>query len=116
MGGMARTHVDGSQADGTWTLLTAHGRALVEIARSPESRLADIAAVIGVTERTAQAIVADLEGAGYLRRERVGRRNRYTVNPDHSFRHSAQDGHHVGPFLDLLAGYPDEADSEAYSK
>src|SRR5579859_4546745 len=112
---MARTHDDGSRADGSWTLLTAHGRALVEIARSPESRLADIAAVIGVTERTAQAIVADLEGAGYLRRERVGRRNRYTVNPDHSFRHSAQDGHHVGPFLDLLATYPENADSEAFS-
>ena len=105
---MTRAHDDSH--DGSWTLLTAHGRALVEIARNPESRMLDIATVIGVTERTAQAIVADLETAGYLSRERVGRRNRYTVNPGHAFRHSAQDGHLVGPFLDLLAAYPAEAD------
>ena len=102
MAGMTR-----AQTDGSWTLLTAHGRALVEIARNPESRMVDIATVIGVTERTAQAIVADLESAGYLNRERVGRRNRYTVNPSHAFRHSAQEGHLVGPFLELLAAHPD---------
>jgi hypothetical protein len=93
-------------SDGSWTLLTAHGRALVEIARDPESRMADIAAAVGVTERTAQAIVADLEAAGYLTHERVGRRNRYTLDPAHAFRHSAQQGHPVGPFLELLAGEP----------
>ena len=75
--------------------------------------MADIASVIGVTERTAQAIVADLEEAGYLQRERVGRRNRYTVNPHHAFRHRAQDGHLVGPFLDLLAAYPEQADADS---
>jgi hypothetical protein len=78
----------------------------VEIARNPESRMVDIAGVVGVTERTAQAIVADLEDAGYLSHERVGRRNRYTVNPSHGFRHTAQEGHLVGPFLDLLAAVP----------
>lgn len=99
--------MDGNRPEGSWTLLTAHGRALVEIARNPESRMVDIAGVVGVTERTAQAIVADLEEAGYLSHERVGRRNRYTVNPSHTFRHSAQDGHLVGPFLDLLTAAPD---------
>jgi DNA-binding transcriptional regulator PaaX len=97
--------------EGTWTLLTAHGRALVEIARDPESRMVDIAAAVGVTERTAQAIVADLEAAGYLTHERVGRRNRYTLNPAHTFRHRAQEGHLVGPFLELLAGTPTSEDS-----
>jgi hypothetical protein len=100
--------VNHSRSEGSWTLLTAHGRTLVEIARNPESRMVDIATVVGVTERTAQAIVADLESAGFLSHERVGRRNRYTVNPSHAFRHSAQDGHQVGPFLDLLAANPDE--------
>jgi DNA-binding IclR family transcriptional regulator len=93
-------------ADGSWTLLTAHGRTLVEIARNPESRMVDLAAVVGVTERTAQAIVADLEAAGFVTHERVGRRNRYSLNPAHAFRHSAQDGHVVGPFLELLATTP----------
>jgi DNA-binding IclR family transcriptional regulator len=86
-----------------WTLLTGHGHVLVEIARNPEARMRDISAAAGITERTAQAIVADLEAAGYLTRTRVGRRTRYTVNRDSLFRHPAQEGHRVGPFLALLA-------------
>ena len=93
------------EREGSWTLLTGHGHVLVEIARHPEARIRDIGAVAGLTERTVQAIVADLEEAGYLIRTRVGRRTRYTVNPDSLFRHPAQDGHRVGPFLDLLAAY-----------
>ena len=88
---------------GTWTLLTGHGHVLVEIARNPDARVRDISTAAGITERTAQAIVADLEAAGYLTRTRVGRRTRYTVNPDSLFRHPAQEGHRVGPFLALLA-------------
>ena len=92
---------------GSWTLLTGHGHVLVEIARNPQARMRDISAVVGLTERTVQAIVADLEAAGYLTRGRMGRRNRYTVNPDSLFRHTAQEGHRVGPFLDLLAAAGD---------
>lgn len=91
-----------AQDQSSWTLLTAHGRALVAIAQDPDARMRDLAEVVGVTERTVQAIVADLEAAGYVARTRVGRRNRYTVHLDRPFRHSAQDGHHVGPLLDLL--------------
>src|SRR5262247_4779003 len=87
---------------GSWTLLTGHGHVLVEIARHPEARIRDISPVVGLTERTVQAIVADLEAAGYLTRTRVGRRTRYTVDPDSPFRHSAQEGLRVGPFLDQL--------------
>src|SRR2546427_12150556 len=91
------------ESGGSWTLLTGHGHVLVEIARSPNHRLRDISAVVGLAERTVQAIVADLEAAGYLTRPRTGRRVRYTVNRDSLFRHSAQEGHRVGPFLTLLA-------------
>jgi hypothetical protein len=91
------------ESSGTWTLLTGHGHVLVEIARNPEARIRDISAAAGLTERTVQAIVADLEAAGYLTRTRTGRRTIYTVNPDSLFRHSAQEGLRVGPFLDLLA-------------
>ena len=52
---------------------------------------------------------ADLEAAGYLTRTRTGRRTRYTVNHDSLFRHSAQEGLRVGPFLDLLAAAGDDA-------
>jgi len=59
--------------------LTNHGLVLLSIAHDPDVRMRDIAAEVEITERAAQRIVADLIGAGYLNRERVGRRNRYTV-------------------------------------
>jgi DNA-binding MarR family transcriptional regulator len=95
------------EGSGGWTLLTGHGHVLVEIARNPEARIRDIAAAAGITERTAQAIVTDLEATGYITRTRIGRRTRYTVNRASGFRHSAQEGHRVGPFLDLLASAQD---------
>ena len=73
---------------------------LVEIAGNTGARIRDIAAAVGLTERTVQAIIADLEAAGYLTRTRAGRS---TVHFDRPFRHPAQDGHRIGPFLELLA-------------
>src|SRR5246127_5684237 len=92
---------------GNWTLLTGHGHILVEIARNPGSRIRDLSAGAGITERTVQAIVADLEAAGYITRTRTGRRTRYTVNPDSPFRHKAQEGLRIGPFLDQLTALAD---------
>ena len=66
---------------GSWTLLTGHGQVLVEIARNTRARIGDIAAAAGLTERTVQAIIADLEAAGYLTRTRAGRRTVYTLPP-----------------------------------
>jgi DNA-binding Lrp family transcriptional regulator len=94
---------DPNHSGRAWTLLTGHGHVLVEIARNPEARIRDISPVVGLTERSVQAIVADLEAAGYLTRARAGRRVVYAVNRDCLFRHSAQDGLRVGPFLDVLA-------------
>ena len=100
---------DSGEKGGSWTLLTGHGRVLVEIGRDPGARIRDISAVVGLTERTVQVIVADLEAAGYLTRTRTGRRTRYTVNHDSLFRHPAQEGQRVGPFLSLLAAADEDA-------
>jgi DNA-binding MarR family transcriptional regulator len=89
-----------------WTFLTNHAHVLLAIARDPTARLRDVAASVGITERAAQAIVADLEAAGYLHRERTGRRNRYTVNPAGRFRHPAEADHRIGELLDLFTGPP----------
>jgi DNA-binding IclR family transcriptional regulator len=94
---------DSNRSGGAWTLLTGHGHVLVEIARNPQARIRDISPVVSLTERSVQAIVADLEAAGYLTRTRTGRRVAYTINRDNLFRHSAQEGLRVGPLLDLLA-------------
>jgi DNA-binding Lrp family transcriptional regulator len=96
----------------SWTLLTGHGHVLVEIAKDPDARIRDISPVVGLTERTVQAIVADLEAAGYITRTRVGRRTRYTLDPDSPFRHSAQDGLRVGPMLDLLTAMAEVDESD----
>jgi len=106
---------DPDESGGSWTLLTGHGHVLVEIARNPRARIRDISAVAGLTERTVQAIVADLEAAGYLIRTRTGRRTRYTVNHDSLFRHPAQEGHRIGPFLTVLAASGEDARSTPVS-
>ena len=62
-----------------WSLLTNHARALLLIARDPDARLRDLAAELEVTERTAFGIVSDLTEAGYLIKEKNGRRNRYQI-------------------------------------
>ncbi len=108
---MMRGMGDRDQGSGSWTLLTGHGHVLVEISRNPDARIRDISAAAGLTERTVQAIVADLEAAGYLTRRRHGRRTRYTVNPDSLFRHPSQEGHRIGPFLALLAQADESSDA-----
>lgn len=63
----------------SWSFLTTHARALLTIAEDPDMRLRDIAATVGVTERRAHTIVADLTESGYVTKHRVGRRNRYEI-------------------------------------
>ena len=104
---------DDGERGGQWTLLTGHGHVLVEIARNPEARIRDISPAVGLTERTVQAIVTDLEAEGYITRARVGRRTRYTVNPGSPFRHRAQEGLRVGPLLDLLTAMADTDAAES---
>jgi hypothetical protein len=64
---------------GEWRFLTNHARVLVCIARDPGVRLREIAEVLGVTERRAFGIVNDLAEAGYVVKEKDGRRNRYRI-------------------------------------
>lgn len=86
-----------------WTFLTSHARVLIVIAQNPDLRARDIAAVADITERSTQRIVADLEAAGYLSHERIGRRNRYRVKPSESFRHPHEQGIEIGSLLGLFA-------------
>lgn len=62
-----------------WTFLTNHARVLLCVARDPGARLRDIAATVGITERTAFGIVTDLTEAGYVIKRKDGRRNRYQI-------------------------------------
>ena len=91
-----------TQAGKEWTFLTNHAHVLLAIAREPTARLRDVATSVGITEPAPHAIVADLEAAGYLQLERVGRRNEYTVNPGGRFRHPAEADHSIGELLSLF--------------
>jgi DNA-binding transcriptional ArsR family regulator len=75
------------EAAAGWTFLTNHAHVLLCLARDPELRVRDVATQIGITERAVQRIIAELEAAGYLKRERQGRRNRYAVVRDLPLRH-----------------------------
>ena len=63
-----------------WSFLTNHARVLLCIARDPGLRLREIGETVGITERAAHRIVVELATAGYITRERQGRRNRYTIH------------------------------------
>jgi DNA-binding IclR family transcriptional regulator len=70
-----------------WKFITNHAQVLLCVAHDPEIRLREIAAACGITERAAHRIIADLEDAGYISRERMGRRNRYEFHPEVAMRH-----------------------------
>jgi len=86
----------------TWTFLTNHAQVLLCIADTPDIRLRDVAERVGITERATQRILSELVEAGYVKAERVGRRNRYTIDEQHAMRHSAQDGYEIGALLEAL--------------
>ena len=85
-----------------WHFLTNHAQVLLCIERNPEARLRDIAGIVGITERATQRIVSDLVEAGYVTRERAGRRNRYALDRNVRMRHPSQFNHEIGELLDLL--------------
>jgi DNA-binding MarR family transcriptional regulator len=85
-----------------WTFLTNHAHVLVCIAEDSDTRLRDVAEKVGITERAAQRIVADLESEGYITTERIGRRNRYVVHTELSLRHPLEQHQSIGLLLRVL--------------
>ena len=83
-------------------LLTNHGQTLLLISHDPRARMRDIAARLNITERAAQRIVADLVRAGYVHRQRDGRRNRYSVRTELPLTLPIQHDIQVGSLLAAL--------------
>ena len=84
-----------------WTFLSNHSHVLICLWREPETRLRDVALVVGITERAVQAIVADLEAAGVLVRTRNGRRNRYRIHEALPLRHPVEANRTVAALLKM---------------
>jgi DNA-binding MarR family transcriptional regulator len=87
-----------------WTFLTNHAQVLLCIAHDPGTRLRDIAASLNITERSAFSIVTDLADAGYVVRQKDGRRNRYQIQAYLPLPEPASRERSVGEVLALLAG------------
>lgn len=87
-----------------WTFLTNHSHVLLCIMQNPRIRLSEIAENVGITERTAFAIVSDLVEAGYLSKVRQGRRNEYEVHPELPFRHPIEHQMQVRALLGIFVG------------
>ena len=85
-----------------WTFLTNHAHVLLCISHDPNTRLRDVAERVGITERAAQRIVADLVDGGYLSRTRVGRRNAYQVHSELPLRHPIEQKNDIGSLLGVL--------------
>jgi len=87
-----------------WTFLTNHTHVLLCLSGKPQPPLRKVAELVGITERSVQRIVADLEGAGYLTRRREGRRNRYVIRKGVPLRHPIETHKRIGDIIDLILG------------
>jgi len=91
-----------------WSFLTNHARVLLCIARDPGVRLREIAVSLGLTERSAYGIVTDLTAAGYVIKEKDGRRNRYQIQAHLPLLEPGSREPAVGEVLAVLLGHSGE--------
>lgn len=87
-----------------WSFLTNHAQVLLCIANDPGVRLREIGDAVGITERAAHRIVAELAAAGYISRRRQGRRNHYTIQSDLPLPDRLASEQKIGDLLAILAG------------
>jgi len=95
----------------SWKLFTSHGQVLLSIARHGDITLRELGQEVGITERAAQRIVADLVESGVIARQRVGRRSHYAINPTTTMEHVVKRDQ-IRELLDLLE-VPDQPDLAA---
>lgn len=95
--GPSSTAEDGARP--SWTFLTNHAHVLIAISRDPELRQRDISRLVGITEGAVQRIVHELQEAGFIHRERVGRRNRYHIEADQPLRHPLEQENTIADIL-----------------
>ncbi len=94
----------------TWTFLSNHAHVLLCIARNPEMTMKSISELVGITERAVQRIVADLVQQEYLRRDKDGRRNRYTISSQKPLRHPIEAHRNVDAILELVLSKKERAE------
>lgn len=102
--GIAKGDVKPKEPGARWTFLTNHSHVLIVLHAEPDMVLREVATRVGITERAVQRVVQDLEEGGFIRRERVGRKNHYEVLTDVPLRHSIESHRNIGDLLKLITG------------
>lgn len=87
-----------------WTFLTNHAHVLIALHTEPDLVLREVAIRVGITERAVQRIVQDLEDEGFIRRQKVGRKNQYEVRTKEALRHPIESHRKIGDLLNLITG------------
>ena len=85
-----------------WTFLTNHSHVLILLSQDASLVLREVAVRVGITERAVQRIIADLEQAGFIEREKVGRRNRYRIRTNLALRHPIESHRTIGDLVGLI--------------
>jgi DNA-binding transcriptional ArsR family regulator len=85
-----------------WTFLTNHSHVLILLSQNQSIVLREVAARVGITERAVQRIIADLEEAGFIQREKVGRQNRYRIKTNRPLRHPIEAHRTIGDLVGLI--------------
>jgi len=92
----------GSAGESRWTFLSNHSHVLLCLHREPELTLREVAQRVGITERSVQRILGELEEAGYLVRERHGLRNRYRFRTTAPLRHPIEQHCRIGDLIEMV--------------
>jgi predicted transcriptional regulator len=87
-----------------WTFLTNHAHVLIVLYGQPDLALREVALQVGITERAVQRIVMELEEGGFVRRQKVGRKNHYKVSKNRPLRHRLEAHRKIGDLLNLIVG------------
>lgn len=90
---------DKKKTASSWTFLTNHAHVLLCLAKSPATRIRDLATEIGITERAVQHILTELSDSGYIERFRAGRSNTYTIDTSKHLKHPIESERTI---LDLI--------------
>jgi predicted transcriptional regulator len=84
-------------------LLTNHTYVLVLIAQKLDIRMREIAITAGITERAVQRIVEDLTDCGYIAVTKLGRRNRYEIQPNSPLHHPLANHRNIGELIQFVS-------------
>ena len=85
-----------------WTFLSNHSHVLLCLHRDPDLTLREVADAVGITERSVQRILGELEEAGYVSRERHGLRNRYRFRLSAPLRHPIEAHCRIGDLVAMV--------------